>query len=350
MIYSSFKASHHLQRIERLRKKQLILPTQVQIDLTNKCNHRCPYCFYRYDQNDKLNALFNRKDEIPYERMIRLLKEFRELQIPAVQYTGGGEPLLYPRLKDILQETIDNGIEYSLVTNGNLIDYGHLDLLKKATWIRVSLDASTPETYIKSQGADHFKETIQAIEMLARECKNNTVGISFVANPINWKEIYQATVLARSLGVDNIRLSVAYTPKGARLYADYWDEIEKLARLSKQLESKDFKVFNLITSHLDNLDYKHKGYDFCGYQHFTAVIGADQIVYPCCTLKYNSIIPFGSLKDKTFYEIWTGDKRKAWLKRDHLKEVCDNWPCWMDKKNEFISYLVHPNPPHKNFV
>ena len=99
------------------------------------------------------------------------------------------------------------------------------------------------------------------------------------------------------------------------------------------------------------MDFRQKGYTFCGYQHFTGVVGADLEVYPCCTLKYNAAgTSFGSLKEQSFKDIWYGPKRKAWLKRDHLKEVCDKNPCWMDKKNEFISYLIHPNPPHVNYI
>ena len=116
------------------------------------------------------------------------------------------------------------------------------------------------------------------------------------------------------------------------------------------IRTKHFKVFNLVVAHLENLDLRQKGYTVCGYQHFTAVLGADQEVYPCCTLKYNSRTGFGNLKDKTFKEIWGGEKRKKWLSMDHLGLVCDKNPCWMDSKNRFISYLIQENPPHVNYI
>lgn len=352
MIYSFYKAAHHLKKIEELRNRKLIGPTQVQIDLTNKCNHKCPYCFYRCARNKYLNATFNESDFIPTERMKELLKEFKDVRIPAVQYTGGGEPLAHPGFYKIIEETINNGIEYALVTNGALIDLKYLDLFKKATWIRVSVDAESADTYAKCHGTSpkDFLHIMNAINTLAVKCPDTVIGISFVVNPINWQEIKIATMRAKDLGVNNIRFSVAYTPRGIDLYKDIWPDIEKLEHSAKSLGTKDFKVFNLISSHLENLDLKQKGYSFCGYQHFTAVIGADMEVYPCCTLKYNSLSCFGNLKDNSFSEIWTGPKRLQWLKKDHLKEVCDKNPCWMDKKNEFISYLLTQNPPHKNYI
>jgi radical SAM protein with 4Fe4S-binding SPASM domain len=109
-------------------------------------------------------------------------------------------------------------------------------------------------------------------------------------------------------------------------------------------------VFDLADDHLCNLDMRDKGYDFCGYQHFTGVIGADGHVYPCCTLKYNAATTFGDIKLQSFKDIWMGEKRKKWLKIDHLKLVCDKQPCWMDKKNLMISYLIKNNPPHVNYI
>ena len=176
------------------------------------------------------------------------------------------------------------------------------------------------------------------------------MGVSFVANPINYLQIYEAASLVKDLGVANFRLSVAYTPEGINLFKDEWDEINRLSREAKKLEGNGFKVFDFATSHLETLDYQRKGYDFCGYQHFTTVIGADQKAYPCCTLKYNASICFGSLEHHSFKEIWMGKDREDWLKKDHLKLVCNKNPCWMDRKNKFISYLIKKDVPHVNYI
>jgi MoaA/NifB/PqqE/SkfB family radical SAM enzyme len=352
VIYSNYKAAHHLDKISNLRRGEPIWPTQVQIDLTNACNHRCPYCFYRCARNKYLNATFNEKDFIPYDHIKKLLAEFVTYGIPAVQYTGGGEPLMHPEFYSIIEETIRHNIEYALVTNGSAIKLKHINLFKKATWIRISLDAISPEVYKISHGCsgDDLSHVFNVINTIVSECPDVTLGISFVVNPINYREFVEATRIMRDLGVDNIRLSVAYTPRGIDLYKDIWSEIETLAHRAKELETRYFKVFNLINPHLENLDLCQKGYSFCGYQHFTSVIGADLEVYPCCTLKYNSLSELGNLKDKSFYDIWVGPAREAWLKRDHLKEVCDKNPCWMDSKNKFISYLINQKPPHVNYI
>ena len=351
-IYSSFKAAHHLDKVRALRNDEIIIPTQVQIDLTNKCNHKCVYCFYRCAQDTQLNAEFNINDTLSKGLVFDLLDEFNAIGMPAVQYTGGGEPLCHPEFTAILRKTVETHREFSLVTNGTLITDEHMPYLKRASWIRVSLDAASADTYNKTQSANKndFYKVSHIIEMLVRECPFTLIGISFVVNPINWREIVDATKMAKDLGVHNIRLSAAYTPKAASLFKERWEEIEALSLRAKKEEREDFKVFNLAIDHIDNLALQHKGYKQCYYQHFTAAVGADGIVYPCCTLKYNSIIPFGSLHKESFRDIWYGQPRWNWLKKNHIKEVCDSWPCWMDNKNRFIEYLVDNHAPHVNFI
>lgn len=352
MIYSSHKAAHHLDRISALRKGEMIYPTQVQIDLTNSCNHKCPYCFYRHSRNEKLNALFNEKDIIPTERMLKLVDEFKELGVPAVQYTGGGEPFDHPGIYEILDHTIKNGLEMAIVTNGGKVDPNRLDILEKCSWIRFSLDASSAAMHSITHGTDRedFDRIVSIIKALVDKKGPTVVGLSFVVNPINYKEMLNFTAMASKLGVNNVRFSVAYTPRGIDLFRDIWEKIEDLAKQCRKFNTDKFKVFDLAREHLCNLDMRDKGYNFCGYQHFTAVIGADSVLYPCCTLKYNSVSNLGSLKDHSFKELWTGEKRTRWLKMDHLKAVCDKNPCWMDSKNKFIDYLIQNDPPHVNYI
>lgn len=344
-VYSPYKAVHHLKRIQDLREFNLIYPTQVQIDLTNECNHHCLFCFYRY--TEKSNNLYF----IKTERMLRLLDEFIELEIPSVHFTGGGEPFKHEGIYAILEKAFFNNIEVALVTNGTLIHPDEIDLVRKCSWIRISLDAATAHTYSITQGIEEedFHKAIDLIKTLVG--KNSCiVGLSFVVNPMNYVEIVDFVKLSKELGVNNVRFSVACTPKGINLYQGIWNKIEKLIKEAKKHQDSDFRVFDLITGRLENLDIKQKEYSSCVYQHFTAVIGANGILYPCCMLKYNPIASLGSIEDKTFKEAWLGQERVKWLKSDYLNAVCDKNPCWMDAKNQFLGYLVESKPLHVNFI
>jgi MoaA/NifB/PqqE/SkfB family radical SAM enzyme len=217
------------------------------------------------------------------------------------------------------------------------------------SWIRISLDASDKDMYCKLRGIDEFDKVIQIVKDFSSKCPKTVLGLSFVINTVNYTQIVEFVKLGKELGADNVRFSIAWSSKGwsdpDKLY-----EISKLIEEAKLLQTEDFKIFDLTKGRLDNFTLKGKEYSSCGYQHFTTVIGADSIIYPCCTLKYIPEASFGSLKEKSFQEIWEGEKRRRWLKKDYLKDVCSKNICWMQEKNKFIGYLIEENPKHVNFV
>jgi len=342
-VYSPFKAAHHLDKIVALRNGELVYPTQIQIDLTNRCNHICSYCFSKFTINNGCGVA-----EIEKDVVLKLLDDAMRLDIKSFHYTGGGEPFLYKDIYEVLEKTICNGLEYGMVTNGTLIDFQHTDTLKEMSWIRISIDASDADMYKKLRGVDEFNKLIGIVKEFKSKCRNTVLGLSFVINPDNYVQIAKFAKLAKSLGVDNVRYSIAWFPNCESRYIT--NSIAILMDDAMKFQSKNFKIFNLTRGRLRNLSYEGKGYTACGYQHFTTVIGADGIVYPCCTMKYIKESGFGSIKDKSFEEVWKGEVRKRWLKRNHLKDVCSKHICWMEEKNKFIGYLTTKNPKHMNFV
>jgi hypothetical protein len=86
----------------------------AQIDLTNRCNMRCPVCFASAGAG---GSLF----EPSYEevlRQLRVLRDLRPTPCTAVQFTGG-EPTVHPRFLDVLSAARDMGFSHiQIATNG----------------------------------------------------------------------------------------------------------------------------------------------------------------------------------------------------------------------------------------
>ena len=353
IFYSPYKAVHHPGKIEQLKIGEISSPTCVQIDLTNKCNHNCAYCIFKVYKNMGLSSTFNGHDFIPLKDMTRILNELKEVGVPAIEYTGGGEPQFHPDFTKILEETVNRDFEWALVTNGAVNDLDrNLKYFKKATWVRVSVDASCAETHALMHGASvhDFNKILLFIKTLVKECPKTVIGISFIISPINYREIVSATKLFKDFGCSNIRLSLVYTTEGLSLFKDQWKQIIELVKTAKKLETNKFKVFNLVNFSANNMVNFNRNYGFCGYQHFITSIGADGNVYPCCTLRYDDDTSLGNLANQSFKDIWFGEKHKKWLKSNYLKEKCSHHFCLMDSKNEFIEYLTMSNPPHVNYI
>jgi len=92
----------------------------AQIDLTNRCNMRCPICFAN---SGAAGYVF----EPPYEEVIRQLQVLRDLRptpCTAVQFTGG-EPTIHPQFLRIVAAAGEMGFSHiQVATNGiRLADY-----------------------------------------------------------------------------------------------------------------------------------------------------------------------------------------------------------------------------------
>lgn len=82
--------------------------------LSDRCNYRCVFCSHD----------FNRcKDrDIPPGFLKDCVKVFASLGGEKVAYTGG-EPLIYPRLYDILRLSKSLGLKNAITTNGSMLKF-----------------------------------------------------------------------------------------------------------------------------------------------------------------------------------------------------------------------------------
>jgi 2-iminoacetate synthase ThiH len=117
-VYSPWKAAHHIDRIHALRGGAQPVPAQLQLIISDLCNHNCSFCAYRME-NYTSNQLFGEADPITgiinnnpnrmisYEKCIEILDDCKEVGVKALQYTGGGEPTVHPKHREIFQHTLD---------------------------------------------------------------------------------------------------------------------------------------------------------------------------------------------------------------------------------------------------
>jgi len=342
-IYSPYKVLHHQDKIELLKKDELPIPAQVQIDITNNCNHNCSYCVHKSD--DKREGIdFDEKQIIETERLLTLLEEIKQSGVKAVVLLGGGEPFKHSGITDAIKKIGELELEYGLVTNGTNIQDEQISILKKAKWIRFSIDAASNEVYQKTHKTKNNipKETIKKIKSV---CQDTIIGMSFLAKPENYHEAYEFASMTKELGVDNIRYSIVQTLKGNDIMKPHYEEYFKLLKKASKLQTEDFKIFGLEDRReaLKN----NKQYPKCYHQHFVASIAANGNLYPCCWTKNITKFAIGNINKQSFKDMWTGEKRKKFLKEHNLKE-CP--PCGYDKTNKLLNYLLKNDPEHVNFV
>jgi molybdenum cofactor biosynthesis enzyme MoaA len=360
--YSPLKILHHRRALDQLAAGEQPNPTQVQIVLSDLCDHDCHFCAYRMSGYAS-NQLFGTPDAkgrvnpnrmIPTPKVHEILRDCVTLGVKAIQYTGGGEPTVHKDHVSIFEHTLDLGLELALVTNGGHLHGRLLDILPRGRWVRVSIDAGTADTYasIRRIRATQFDRVCRHVEALRAKrdaaASDMIIGVGFVVTHENYHEIYQAARIAREIGADNIRISAMFSNDDEAYHRPFFDEAHSAAALAgADFDSPTFRVFNLYDDRISDLHEHSPDYELCGYQHFNTYIGADMNVYRCCNTAYNTRGLLGSIADRDFASFWTSAEKRAAM-GDFDARGCER--CMFNTKNRMIAYAVNPNADHVNYV
>ncbi|HLL75783.1 MAG TPA: radical SAM protein [Pyrinomonadaceae bacterium] len=134
----------------------------VTVELTNVCNLHCSYCMRDEDALYHSPANF-----FPVELLRRIMREARrpEFGFEGVTFTGG-EVLVHPHFREVLEAVRDEGWKYSFVTNGWLFERAYPAILATADaaqMIAFSLDGATREAHDRWRGEGSFVRVMRAV-------------------------------------------------------------------------------------------------------------------------------------------------------------------------------------------
>lgn len=160
-------------------------PVSVLIETTNACNLKCRMCFIHGENVPK-------KREPGFVGQDLCRKAIDELSLWPVPVTlvlhGAGEPLLHPRLCDIIAyaKSKDN-ITVGFQSNGTLLDRNIASALIDARldWIGVSVDGAQKdifEHYRKGAVLSQVEENIEGF-LKIRKNKRPVVSLNMVCHP-----------------------------------------------------------------------------------------------------------------------------------------------------------------------
>ena len=129
--------------------------SNLRVSLTPKCNLSCIYC---HREGEKAPG-----DPISAAEIAEILRVAAGFGIRSVKFTGG-EPMLRPDLIEII-ESVPNGMESSLTTNGTLLAGLAADLKQAGLRrVNVSIDSLDPAIYKKITGTDRLSDVLEGID------------------------------------------------------------------------------------------------------------------------------------------------------------------------------------------
>lgn len=159
------------------------------IDITNRCNLRCPICFAHAGVT---GYLYEPSFEQIKEMMENLLKN-EPIYTPALQLSGG-EPTVRDDLPEIIEMAYDLGFVHVEVNSNGIKMAESLDYCLKLKEVGLStiylqFDGVTPEPYLVARGFDLFEIKKRAVENLREAGFKSVVLVPVLVKGLNDEQI-----------------------------------------------------------------------------------------------------------------------------------------------------------------
>jgi radical SAM protein with 4Fe4S-binding SPASM domain len=275
---------------------------KVYIEITSVCNLACSFCppTSREANIIKLDAFNNILDQIkPYTKYIYLHVK--------------GEPLLHPRIGELLDASHAKGFKVNITTNGTLIKKNRDKLLGKPALRQMNFSLHSFDGH---EGSTNREEYLSTILSFAREAVKHNVIISFrlwnlaqdnLANAEKSRNRETLEILEKEFSLD-YKIEEKVVPGGGVKIANriYINQDHEFVWPSLQAPEDD-------------------GKGFCHALRNQAAILVDGTVVPCC-LDGEGVIELGNINTTPFSEIVEGERANSlfdgFSRREAVEEMC----------------------------
>lgn len=328
------KIYRHLPKLLAVVNKADCYPVTWELDPTNDCNHDCVGCFAKGAGGRTNN------DSLSWEEAKSCVDQILRLGARAIVLTGGGDPMfnkITPRLMQYIRAV---GLDLGLITNGSIFNDESIEIaVQNCNWIRISLDAGTPEVFsqIRKVPQRQFWQVLRNIRKL-RDKRDElgsscTLGAGFLTSALTMPGLVNFTTLCKQAGTDYVQIRP--------FHGDFTIPIRINECLAMQDET--FKVH--YAEHKYNSGYTKK-YTRCNAQSFSGVINVHK-VYLCCHMRGVDKYELGDLRESSLQKIWDSNRRQDVIDNLDFNDCIAH--CRLDKVNQTI-HALQQEMEDENFV
>ncbi len=287
-----------------------------QVEPTLRCNLNCAMCPW--------TSIRVSTSDMAWDTFLSIARSFAHTE--EVDLTGGGEPLLHPRLGDMVSLAKEHGCHVGFSTNATLLTPEiSSDLMKRGLdWIAYSVDGATSRTYEEIRRGASFENVIfhvHEMEEIRRKLKppRPLTMLFYVMMRANVHELPLMVDLCVDLGIDklvvkNLDVILSMEHDAQRIFQwesrnidPFHQEIVKESINKARQHGLFIRVYDLFPKELTicEQDPLH-----------TAFFNWEGYVSPCITLAYGRArvfqgtwhraltLRFGNCNETPFEEIW----------------------------------------------
>lgn len=299
----------------------------LQVESSLACNLRCVMCPWReISKEAETRGIMSQE---VWEAIRPHLSE-----VLSIDFSGGGEPLLQPRLEEWIRQAKGAGCETGFLTNGLLLkkDTTRRMIDAGVDWIGVSMDGANAEMYEDIRIGSSFERVCENLANLSklRVGKVPKIMINFVLMNMNFHQVEEIVRLAARLGVDQVNFKQCDVirgehGKGFGLFAS--EETKQVRRLKKAL-SKARRLAKKLNVQTTAFPFTPEERPVCEQDPRDSLfIRYDGLVAPCISLAYGGqttflgkevtmpSVHYGHLPDDDLLELWDSRACKFYRER-----------------------------------
>jgi MoaA/NifB/PqqE/SkfB family radical SAM enzyme len=325
-----------------VRNGYALPPIQLSLEVTHRCNLACHMCDL-YGQSEELDTARSKREETgrPFslELLEKLCASFRLVK-PVLSF-GGGEPLMHPRIIELVSHAKRRGFVCTLTTNGTLLERHAADIVREGLdSVVISIDG--PEDVhdsLRGVKGTYAKAMAGARALAERRRQAGVVKplvrINCTVNSRNFNLLGEMPAIAAQFGAESLVISHLWfwdreiVERHNRAAGDLCRAVEQNVReldlidpaaLSRELRKIKESRVGLMVKFLPDLDdeevrryYTERSAPVkrfaCRAVWLSAFIMPDGELLPCLDYSY------GNLNERPFGELWNGARARVFRKR-----------------------------------
>lgn len=349
------KIIYHAERLIDIKERHDTYPVHMAVGLTDYCNHSCVFCSSEFVTADvaKVNTM-------DINVLLNFLKEAKDAGLKAVTLIGSGEPLIHPKVVEILYGIQEIGLDIGIFTNAAHITKEIQEaILKTCTFVRCSVNASSAEEHEAIHRVKNdFGKVVENIRGLVKEKKKRgqefpTIGTQFVFFEKNYMSIVNAAKLWKDVGVDYFEVKPVIGGEGSSVGINVFsandkEEVKHQMELAQNYSGSSYQVYTKYNQYEKTLSEDIRRYNVCYGHALSPSLWSDGNLFICQNQEHDKDI-IGNIYQESFAEIWHGEKRKKRIQQIRVNECPKGCRC--DLLNEIIwDYLYPDKLIHPNFV
>ena len=277
------------------KKKEFDFPPYILIEAVSACNLKCPMCF-------QIDKTFTRKPFMglmKWDLFTKVVDEANQLGAGAITFGSRGEPLMHPKIGEMLKYVSEkeNIFELKLNSNASFLTEKlcHEIFKHKVDTLVISADHYEKKTFEELRKGANFEKIVSNVKMLFNIRKNY------------YKD---SGTEIRVSGVDY------YKNLNRKKFQEFWSSMSDNVSATYAVERWDTY----------NNEKDERTLNPCSYLWDRMYIWFDGKCNPC-DADYKSYLSYGDVKNNTIKDVWNGEKLKNHRSIHMAKKRSELIPC-----------------------